>query len=733
MLLATALLLGSHGVSQERRSQSDFETLAAQALAARQAGKTDEAVQNYRAGVELRPDWEEGWWYLGTLLYDSDHFSEAIPALHHLVGLDSSIGAGWAFLGLCEFEAGDYPNAFDHLQKAEQLGFSESPESEKVALYHLALLLNARGEFENASELVAREFGTEPVPEQIKTALGLSLLRVPLLPTEVDTGKDALVHSAGETAAVLLIHGVGEASQSFESMLKNYPDTPYLHYAYGVALGAASQDSRAESQFREEIRAFPHEPLPWIALSKLETRWKNLAQATTAAKQATQADPQSAAAYFTLGEALQAEGKQALADDAFKQARKFSKQPSSIEAAQIERYAPAGIARTKSQAKQTTAGPESTADLTNIAKSAESARQAGHLEEATVLYAKAVKYYPGWQEGWRQLGTLCYMQGRYAEAIPALQKSVAREPKQADTWTLLGLSEFETRDYNNAKIHLERGRSLGFSGNAAAVRISRYHLAQLLNLNGDFDGALALLIAENRPGPLADEIQFAMGVALLRMPVLSSQIDPAKRALVRSAGEAALLLSQSYYDKAFPILDQLLAENPTTLFLHYAYGDALASISRYDAAQLQLQQEIRLNPGNELAYIRLASIALVLHQSANALENSRKAAELAPGSSEAHYVFGRALLETGDVTGAIRELTTASRLAPTNSKIHFNLARAYARADRMAEAQQEREEFERLNHQMAGQAHSLGDPALRDSPEQPVQPRVNDESNSHSE
>src|SRR5260370_34306590 len=137
------------------------------------------------------------------------------------------------------------------------------------------------------------------------------------------------------------------------------------------------------------------------------------------------------------------------------------------------------------------------------------------------------------------------MRGRYHQAIAALQQAVAREARQPDTWTLLGLSEFETKDYKNSRIHLERGRALGFSGNAAAVRVSRYHLALLLNLDGDYDGALALLIPEIGPGALSEEIQFAMGIALLRIPALPAQIDPVKRALVRSAGEAAVLLSGS--------------------------------------------------------------------------------------------------------------------------------------------------------------------------------------------
>jgi len=110
--------------SSPSQDSKRFEALSADAASARDAGHTDVALQNYQAAVHLRPDWEEGWWYLGTLLYDSDHFDEAIPPLRRFVELDPKIGAAWAFLGLCEFETGDYADSYSHLQSAKELGFS---------------------------------------------------------------------------------------------------------------------------------------------------------------------------------------------------------------------------------------------------------------------------------------------------------------------------------------------------------------------------------------------------------------------------------------------------------------------------------------------------------------------------------------------------------------------------------------------------------------------------------
>lgn len=720
------LPFASATAAQSSDSSETFETLGAQATAAREAGKTSEAIAKYREGVKLRPNWEEGWWYLGTLLYDADQFGQAIPALRHVVELDPNVGAGWAFLGLCEFETGDYTGSFTHLQNAQRLGFADDHEIKRIALYHLGLLLNMRGEFDRAPVVLGDAAGSSAVPEQIKIALGMSLLRVPLLPSQLDTSNDALIRAAGETAVLLLNHQSGAALPNFEQMLQEYPHTPYLRYQYGIALQAIGKDTEAQFQFQEETRERPTDGLLWIASAELYLKQKNFTEALAAAKRATQLAPRSAAAYDILAQVWEAQGRLTDAAEASRNATELAKLPPDVDQSQAKKYAINQVADASTNPTGADIPPNSAntpANFQETARLAESAQRDGRLDEAATLYQQAIKGHSDWQEGWRQLGTVEYMRQHYPQAVAALRRSVALDARQPDTWTLLGLSEFQTKDYKNSRIHLERGRALGFSGNAGAVRVSRYHLALLSNLNSAFDEAIALLIPEAGPGPLSDEIQFAMGIALLRIPALPEQIDPGKHNLVRSTGEAAVLLSGSYYDKAFQIFEKLLTENPETPFLHYAYGDTLLSASKYDAAQAQLIAETRLNPSSELAYIRLASLALVLHQSENAIQYSRKATTLAPESTEAHYELGRAFLEQGDVSSAIEELESARRLAPKSSKVHFNLARAYARANRASEAEQERLEFEKLKGD-AAQPTSYGDRTVpMDASDESIQQR----------
>ena len=130
---------------------------------------------------------------------------------------------------------------------------------------------------------------------------------------------------------------------------------------------------------------------------------------------------------------------------------------------------------------------------------------------------------------------------------------------------------------------------------------------------------------------------------------------------------------------------------------HYSYGTGLIALSLYDEAQEQMRDETKLSPTSPLPYIRLASIALRRHRSADALAPAEQALRLAPDSAEGHYLLGRANLELGHTEAAVAELEKASALAPGSPEVHFNLAKAYAKANLPDKAEQERATFTRLN------------------------------------
>ena len=671
--VAFFILCGEYrvGFGQASAGSETFQAVAEAAANAREAGKADEAIRDYARAVSLRPDWAEGWWYLGTIEYDRDRYAEAIPALRKLVQVAPNLGSAWAFLGLSEFETRDYDSSLADLEKAHSIGVADDQELARVSGYHLALLLNRHGKFERASSLLLSLSGQSELPPQVKSALGMALLRIPLLPDQVDPSQEAFLQSAGEAAA-RAARNPGQAVDVLGKLMKEHPQAPYLHYAYGLALATEGQTEEALAAQQREAEISPQSLLPRIQIATLELVLHQFPAALRSAQQSVALAPDSSAAHELLAKALEANGRhQQAADETRKAATLFP------EKARVD---------------------EQTARLYGIASGA--APSSGAAANAKAGDANPAE----WQQAMSD-----YASRRYPEAIGVLKKWVEAKPGDGTAWAVMGLAEFELHDYDNALIHLERGQQLGVGASAQAIELAKYRLGSLLIRKGQFEMATELLGPLAGQPPLANEIQFALGLALLRIPSLPEDVDSGHHALVEQAGDGAQLLLASKYDQAFPKLQKLITEYPTTPFLHYAYGTALDSLSQYDEAKAQMRAEIRISPQSALPWTRLASIALRQRLPDEALPAAQNAVRLAPDSADAHYVLGRAWADSGETAKAIPELERANQLSPDSPEIHFALAKAYAKANQPEKASEERAAFARLNALAEQQRAQRGD------------------------
>src|SRR5262249_37851570 len=128
------------------------------------------------------------------------------------------------------------------------------------------------------------------------------------------------------------------------------------------------------------------------------------------------------------------------------------------------------------------------------------------------------------------------------EALNKFKLVVKQRPEFGTAWAMMGICEIQVGEYENARLHLQKGNDLGFGGSSESVRGARYALASLLIRNGEFDRATNLLVNEAEGATLAPEIQFALGMALLRMPMMANEVPDISRELVSRAGEIAILL-----------------------------------------------------------------------------------------------------------------------------------------------------------------------------------------------
>lgn len=350
----------------------------------------------------------------------------------------------------------------------------------------------------------------------------------------------------------------------------------------------------------------------------------------------------------------------------------------------------------------TRAASQQKAAFDNAVKLGDEARTAGRLDEAIESYNNALRIRPEWPDGWWYLGAIFYEKDLYAQARDAFINLVALDPKRGPVWGMLGLCEFQTRNYERAVTALQRGRSLGFDGNQELESVVRYHTALLYIRFEQFEIGYEVLREFLRVGNSSPKIVEAFGLTILRMPVLPNEIPTDKSEEVFLAGQAGVSMAARRLDEARQAFDTLLTRYPNDPNVHYSFGVFLLHQDA-DAALKQLQRTLEIQPSHQPAMVQMAFEYLKRDQYNDALPLAERAVQLAPKMYPARNVLGRVLLELGQVDRAVKELEEGVRLAPSSPEMHFALARAYTRAGRKQDADRERETFKKLQEKYSQQ------------------------------
>ena len=343
-------------------------------------------------------------------------------------------------------------------------------------------------------------------------------------------------------------------------------------------------------------------------------------------------------------------------------------------------------------------GVKSQNTLAVLQSQAAEARDQNRTGEAVRLYRECLRLQPKWSEGWWYLGTLLYDQNAYAPAREALSKLVQLEPQAPPAaWALLGLCEFETKNYPESLRHLERS-FVNEARDDPFARATRYHAALLLTKVGQYEAALSRLAQISAPDTETPSLVRAIGVAGLRIPVIATNLPAAQQALADAVGRALFDGYVRLEKEAELKYQALLTQYPNHPELHYLHGVALLT-SDTAAAIEELKREIEISPRHVAARLQIAFEYLKEGQPEKALSYAREAAALDPNAFAAHAAMGQALVDTGELASGIASLEKARGLAPGSPETHMKLASAYSKAGRDSDAAREREVFSKLRGQ----------------------------------
>lgn len=357
--------------------------------------------------------------------------------------------------------------------------------------------------------------------------------------------------------------------------------------------------------------------------------------------------------------------------------------------------------QTKRPAAPATKGPtpQQLAEFNKLTKQADTARETGRLDDAIRLYNQALQLNPKWAEGWWYLGTIFYDRDNYHDAGEALKILLNLQRENGPAWTLLGLCEFQLRNYKEALADILNGKNLGLGGNKAFIDVARYHGSILLTRDGQFEIAYEELRPFAREGNESLSVIEAFGINILRMPLLPSELPPDKRELVLLAGRAAYHQGARRPQEADRAYKELLARYPDAPNANYAYGVFQLTDAPDDALE-SFRRELKVKPDNVPAMLQIAYEYIKRNDYEPALPYAQKAVATAPEFFATHNALGRVLLELGKINEAIKELETGVKQAPDSPEMRFALGRAYGKAGRKEDAARERATFLQLDKQM---------------------------------
>jgi len=281
----------------------EFDKLIAAATTAREEERWEDAIGLYARAVKMKPSYVEGFWYQGTAYYSLDDYAHCRESFRNVIRLAPKNGAAYAFLGLCEFGLKEYDRSLQYLLLSRELGVGDTKDLGNVARYHAGILMTRMEQYEQALETLG-EFASlgDDTPRVIE-AMGAATLRMPMLPPEIPPDRREMVLMAGRASYMMATRNTASAGQAFAALAARYPETPNVHYAYGVYL-LQEQPDKAIEEFKRELELQPGHAYSLMQIAYEYLKRGEAPAAVPWAQQAVTAAPNVFTSHKALGQAL---------------------------------------------------------------------------------------------------------------------------------------------------------------------------------------------------------------------------------------------------------------------------------------------------------------------------------------------------------------------------------------------------------------------------------------------
>jgi len=578
-----------------------------------QQGDFPQALSHLERAVALEPQSAQAHYSLGVALWYSGARDKALAELRRSVVLDPGASDAHAFLGVALRETGDLAGARASLQRAIALLPPTAAVYVDLGITYLRAgeLDKALGQLEAGLNLPA---SSVPAPDW-KYASGA--LRAAVARTPRAEAYNVLGLLLGRQGA-----GGGEVAAAFREAIRLRPQLAEAHNNLGLVLVQSGDDPGGIAAFREAVRL----------------------------------DDGYADAHANLGAALV---------------------PTDAEAAVRELEKAVALA------------PDSAKARFNLAAAYGASPAHGPAKEVEQLQ-KVIELDPAFARARVALGKAYLRDAKVAEAVKELQEATRLAPDNGEARYQLGLALARSGRKEEATSELARGRELVSADDRDKTASLDLLEARAAMEKGELEVAAAKLRHAIQLRPDSFEAQGALGAVLEKKGDRDAATAAYKKALELNPGDAAARASlarlekpaaagddpakvaeleryirEARYAEAEPLLARYVKEErPQSSWGWYAYGYSLFAQQKLGEAIQALARSLQLDVRNAEAHKILGRTLMVIGRFDAAQVEFEEGIRLKPGSAEMHYNLGKLLSVQDNWEPARQALAEAVRIDP---------------------------------------------------------------------
>jgi tetratricopeptide (TPR) repeat protein len=268
--LSLLLFLTARAMRPQTPAKNSFDDLARRAQAVLDS-RPEEAARLYKEALAMRPDWAEGWLYMGGALYQLGRYAESTDALRKGLEILPVMGTGWALLGLSESRLEDQDQALADIRKGEGLGLGPNAQFETAVRVRAAELLIRASAFDEALAQLQPLTKYPNNPPPVEEAMGLCALALPEDMEQLPPPKRPVVDLAGKAAWAFASQHPDRAAAAYRQLLEQFPNEPGVHYAYGLYL-METDAAAALAEFQKEVHNNPQHWPALLVISSIQIR-----------------------------------------------------------------------------------------------------------------------------------------------------------------------------------------------------------------------------------------------------------------------------------------------------------------------------------------------------------------------------------------------------------------------------------------------------------------------------